>query len=157
MKEKRVSFCQGKGSLAHDNREFLADNVDPLRTPQNITFVRQPIGEAYDQLFKASTERYNTRQKRNDRKVAKKEVTSKKQTKKLRKERDDAVQECDALKAKLSAVSSELAAYKKAEEQKGLFTRDKLKKAQAFISACELNSDYQQFKYNSTARKNVLE
>ena len=69
MKQKRISFGQGKGSLAHNNREFMADNVDPLRTPQNITFVRQPIGEAYDQLFKESTERYNAKQKRNDRKV----------------------------------------------------------------------------------------
>lgn len=51
MKEKRISFGQGKGSLTHNNREFMADNVDPLRTPQNITFVRQPIGEAYEQLF----------------------------------------------------------------------------------------------------------
>lgn len=69
MKEKRISFGQGKGSLTHNNREFMADNVDPLRTPQNITFVRQPIGEAYDQLFAESTERYNAKQKRNDRKV----------------------------------------------------------------------------------------
>ena len=92
---------------------------------------------------------------------------SQKQTKKLRKE-------CDELKAKLSAVFSELAAYKKAEEQKGLFTREKLKnetkrisredelsrelrKAKAFISACGLSSDFQQYKYNSTTRKNVLE
>ncbi len=69
MKKKRISFGQGKGSLTHNNREFMADNVDPLRTPQNITFVRQPIGEAYDQLFAESTERYNAKQKRNDRKV----------------------------------------------------------------------------------------
>ena len=69
MKQKRISFGQGKGSLTHNNREFMADNVDPLRTPQNITFVRQPIGEAYDQLFKESTERYNARQKRNDRMI----------------------------------------------------------------------------------------
>lgn len=69
MKEKRISFGQGKGSLTHNNREFMADNVDPLRTPQNITFVRQPIGEAYDQLFEESTERYNAKQKRNNRKV----------------------------------------------------------------------------------------
>ena len=69
MKEKRISFGQGKGSLTHNNREFVADNVDPLRTPQNITFVRQPIGEAYDQLFAESTARYNAKQKRNDRKV----------------------------------------------------------------------------------------
>ena len=69
MKQKRISFGQGKGSLTHNNREFMTDNVDPLRTPQNITFVRQPIGEAYDQLFAESTERYNAKQKRNDRKV----------------------------------------------------------------------------------------
>lgn len=69
MKEKRISFGQGKGSLTHNNREFIADNVDVFRTPQNITFVCQPIGEAYDLLFKESTERYNVKQKRNDRKV----------------------------------------------------------------------------------------
>ena len=106
--------------------------------------------------------------------LARKEVASQKQTKKLRKERDEAVRERDELKAKLSAVSSELAAYKKAEEQKRLFTREKLKKeaarisredelsrelrkAKAFISACGLSLDFQQYKYNSTTRKNVLE
>lgn len=398
MKQKRISFGQGKGSLTHNNREFVADNVDPLRTPNNITFVCQPIAEAYDLLFKESTERYNARQKRNDRKIgdcyehlfgvkpcnivrtaadkrksfyedvvqigkredsgygtkdfqlvadclkeymegfqtrnpnfyvfnavlhmdeatphlhidyipvghykrgqdtqngiaqalkemgygegkmaiakwraaevevlnkiclehgikplapekargtleveeykeqrrqadalaeqnaqvkaelgekreilkavkektsklaeidsietgktvfggkvtvsqedwqnvtdlARKEVASQKQTKKLRKERDEAVRERDELKAKLSAVSSELASYKKAEEQKGIFTREKLKKetrrisredelsrelrkAKAFISACGLSSDFQQYKYNSTTRKTVLE
>ena len=69
MKEKRISFGQGHGSLAHNNREFMAANVDPLRTPNNITFVCQPIAEAYDLLFKESTVRYNARQKRNDRKI----------------------------------------------------------------------------------------
>ena len=69
MKEKRISFGQGKGSIAHNNRVFVAANVDTLRTPDNITFVCQPIGEAYDQLFKESTERYNARQTRNDRKI----------------------------------------------------------------------------------------
>lgn len=399
MKQKRISFGQGKGSLTHNNREFMADNVDVFRTPDNITFVCQPIGEAYEQLFAESTERYNARQKRNDRMIhgsyyehlfgvtpcntvrtaadkrksfyedvvqigkiedsgygtedfqlvadclkeymegfqdrnpnfyvfnavlhmdeatphlhidyipvghykrgqdvqngiaqalkemgygegkqaiarwraaeievlnviclehgikplapekargtleveeykeqrhqadelaeqnaqvkaelgekremlkavkektaklteidgietgktvfggkvtvsqedwqnitdlARKEVASQKQTKKLRKERDEAVRERDKLKAKLSAVFSELATYKKAEEQKGLFTREKLKKetkrishedelsrklkkAEAFISACGLSSDFQQYKYNSTTRKNVLE
>ena len=399
MKQKRISFGQGKGSLTHNNREFMTDNVDPLRTPQNITFVRQLIGEAYDQLFAESTERYNAKQKRNDRKVhgsyyehlfgvkpcntvrtaadkrksfyedvvqigkmedsgygtedfqlvtdclkeymegfqnrnpnfyvfnavlhmdeatphlhidyipvghykrgqdtqngiaqalkemgfgegkqaiarwraaeievlnkiclehgikplapekargtleipeykeqrrqndklkiqnvrieaelgekreilktvkektaklaeidsietgktvfggkvtvsqedwqnvtdlARKEVASQKQTKKLRKERDEAVQERDKLKKQLAAVSSELATYKKAEEEKGLFTCEKLKKeaarisredelshelrkAKAFISACGLSDDFQQYKYNSTTRKNVLE
>ena len=49
--------------------------------------------------------------------LAKKEVTSLKQTKKLRKERDEAIQERDALRTQLTAVSSELAAYKKAEKK----------------------------------------
>jgi len=69
MKEKRISFGQGKGSLTHNNREFMAANVDPLRTPDNITFVCQPIDEAYHQLFAESTERYNARQTHNDRKI----------------------------------------------------------------------------------------
>ena len=69
MKEKRISFGQGKGSIAHNNREFVADNVDVFRTPNNITFVCQPIAEAYNLLFKESTERYNAKQKRNDRKI----------------------------------------------------------------------------------------
>ncbi len=106
--------------------------------------------------------------------LAKKEVVSQKQTKKLRKERDEAVQERDKLKKQLVAVSSELATYKKDKEQKGLFTREKLKKeaarisredelsrelrkAKTFISACGLSSDFQQYKYNSATRKNVLE
>ena len=69
MKEKRLTFSQGKGSIAHNNREFVANNVDPLRTPNNVTFIAQPIAEAYDQLFKESTERYNAKQTRNDRKI----------------------------------------------------------------------------------------
>lgn len=106
--------------------------------------------------------------------TAKKYVAMVKTTKKLKAEHDTAVQEHDALRTQFAAVSSELAAYKKAEEQKGLFTREKLKKetarisredelscelrrAKAFISACGLNSDYQQFRYNSTSRKNTLE
>ena len=106
--------------------------------------------------------------------LAKKEVASQKQTKKLRQERDEAVRERDELKAKLSAVSSELAAYKKKEEDARYFSRDKmkkeatrinreeelsreLKKAKAFISACGLSSDFQQYKYNSNTKKRTLE
>lgn len=106
--------------------------------------------------------------------TAKKYVAMVKTNKKLKSEHDTAVQERDALKKQLTAVSSELASYKKAEEEKALFTREKmkkeakrvcredelsreLKKAKAFISACGLSADYQQYRYNSTIRKNVLE
>ena len=106
--------------------------------------------------------------------TAKKYVAMVKTNKKLRSEHDTAVQERDKLKEQLSAVSSELAAYKKAEKEKALFTREKLnkeakrisredelsrklKKAEAFISACGLSSDYQQFRYNSTIKSKNLE
>ncbi len=399
MCKKTISMCQGKGSLSHNNREFSAKNIDPSRTADNIVFIQQDLGEAYHRLFDEAVERYNARQKRNDRKIgdyfehlfnrppsksvitgankqknfyedlvqigtkddtgvgtpdaeiakeclreyiegfqernpnfhifnavmhldeatphlhidyipighfgrgldtrnamakaleemgygtganainrwrlsewevlkniclahgieisepkksrgysytveeygehqdeirrlneekeqalserdevraelekvskkkvkldeiegieikesmfgkkvtlakedydklsdtAKKYVAMVKSTKKLKAEHDTAVQERDELKAKLSAVSSELAVYKKKEEDARYFSRDKmkkeanrisreeelsceLKKAKAFISACGLSDDYQQYKYNSTTRKNVLE
>ena len=106
--------------------------------------------------------------------LAKKEVISQKQTKKFCRERDEAIQERNALKARLDAVSSELADYKKKEEDRRHFSRDKLKaeskrisreeelsrelkKVKAFISACGLSSDYQQFRYNSTIKSKNLE
>lgn len=66
---KTISHCQGKGSLTHNNRKFSAKNVDGSRTKDNITFVEQSIADAYDALFGAAVERYNTKQKRSDRKI----------------------------------------------------------------------------------------
>lgn len=68
MKEKRISFCQGKGSLTHNNRDFIAENVDRCRMRDNYTFIRKDIGCVYEHLFAESTKRYNAKQKRNDRK-----------------------------------------------------------------------------------------
>ena len=51
MSEKRLSHCQGKGSLTHNNRKFNAKNVDDTRTKNNIIFTQQPIEEAYERLF----------------------------------------------------------------------------------------------------------
>lgn len=70
MSTKTISMCQGKGSLSHNNRVFSAKNIDPFRTADNIVFVRQELGETYDQLFGEAIERYNARQKRNDRKIS---------------------------------------------------------------------------------------
>ena len=69
MSEKSISMCEGKGSLSHNNREFTAKNIDSSRTPNNIVFVQQELGEAYHQLFDEAVERYNARQKRKDRKI----------------------------------------------------------------------------------------
>lgn len=66
---KTISMCEGKGSLSHNNREFTAKNIDPFRTPDNIIFIQQDLVETYHQLFDEAVERYNARQKRNDRKI----------------------------------------------------------------------------------------
>ena len=69
MKYKRISFGQGKGSITHNNRTFIANNVDKNRIANNVTFIEKPIGEMYEELFGSAVERYNVRQKRNDRKI----------------------------------------------------------------------------------------
>lgn len=66
---KTLSHCQGKGSLSHNNRDFKPKNVDSGRTKNNVTFIKEPIGEAYEKLFGAAVERYNAKQKRSDRKI----------------------------------------------------------------------------------------
>lgn len=69
MISRTISICQGKGSIGHNNRTFHTKNTDPERTKNNIVFVREPIGTAYEKLFAESVERYNAKQKRSDRKI----------------------------------------------------------------------------------------
>ena len=66
---KTISFCQGKGSIAHNNRTFTPKNVDSSKTKENITFVKIPIAEAYENCFSEAVERYNAKQKRADRRI----------------------------------------------------------------------------------------
>ena len=67
---KTISHCQGKGSLTHNKRTFSAANVDVSRTKNNVTFVDQPIDQAYNEIFGAAVERYNAKQKRADRRIS---------------------------------------------------------------------------------------
>lgn len=69
MTSRTISICQGKGSIGHNNRTFHTKNTDPARTKNNIVFVREPIGTAYEKLFAEAVERYNAKQKRSDRKI----------------------------------------------------------------------------------------
>ncbi len=66
---KTVSFCQGKGSLSHNNRTFRPKNVDSSKSCNNITFIKIPIEQAYENCFARAVERYNTKQKRADRRI----------------------------------------------------------------------------------------
>lgn len=62
---KSVSFRKGKGSMAHNNREFITSNVDQSRTPLNIIYKQEPIAEAYEKLFGEEVRRYNEGKKPN--------------------------------------------------------------------------------------------
>ena len=66
---KTISFVKGKGSITHNNRDFIADNVDRDRMAWNEYYVRQPIREAYEQIFGPAVEEYNAKQKRKDRQI----------------------------------------------------------------------------------------
>ena len=68
MTGKTLSFVKGKGSLRHNNRDFIADNVDRNRTPWNRTYVKVPLKEAYEICFGDALREYNEGQTRKDRK-----------------------------------------------------------------------------------------
>ena len=55
--------------MAHNNREFIAPNVDKSRTHENITLVKEDIQTVYHQLFDKALEEYNAKQKRKDRRI----------------------------------------------------------------------------------------
>lgn len=64
---KTISFV--KGSLNHNNREFVTANMDPHRISWNETYVRQSMEDAYGQIFGEALRVYNIKQKRSDRKI----------------------------------------------------------------------------------------
>lgn len=67
--ERTISGMIGKGSVNHNTRAFTAKNVDKERSRNNVEFCHSDIREAYHQLFDGALERYNAKQKRNDRKI----------------------------------------------------------------------------------------
>lgn len=66
---KTISFVKGKGSISHNNRDFIAGNVDRDRMAWNEYYVQQPIKEVYQQIFGPAIAEYNAKQKRKDRQV----------------------------------------------------------------------------------------
>ena len=58
----------GAGSLAHNRRAFVAENVDRERVHLNIKYCDENLKTVYHELFDPAVERYNEG-KRNDRKI----------------------------------------------------------------------------------------
>ena len=65
--KRTISAMVGKGSARHNNRSFIAENVDGSRTRYNISYIDEPLKKVYHELFDEALERYNARQKRKDR------------------------------------------------------------------------------------------
>src|SRR5574344_1930850 len=66
---RTLSFVKGKGSISHNNRDFIANNVDKDRIAWNANYIQQPLKDAYDQLFGDAITAFNAKQKRTDQKI----------------------------------------------------------------------------------------
>ncbi|OSY03721.1 hypothetical protein BTJ48_04991 [Bacillus mycoides] len=67
-----ISFNQShQSSLSHNNRENMHGNpgIDPARLHENIYFVQKDIRSVYKDVFQEAVDKYNEKQKRNDRKI----------------------------------------------------------------------------------------
>ena len=65
--KRTISAMRGKGSLTHNRRDFIAENVDSSRTPLNIEYRNEDIRTVYHELFDGALARYNEKQTRKDR------------------------------------------------------------------------------------------
>lgn len=65
--KRTISAMCGKGSLTHNRRDFIAENVDSSRTPLNIEYCNEDIRAVYHELFDDALARYNEKQTRKDR------------------------------------------------------------------------------------------
>ena len=65
--KRTISAMRGKGSLTHNRRDFIAENVDSSRTPLNIEYYNEDIRAVYHELFDDALARYNEKQTRRDR------------------------------------------------------------------------------------------
>ena len=57
--ERTISMMVGKGSLNHNNRTFIAKNVDRERSKSNKVYMKESIKKVYHALFDEALEAYN--------------------------------------------------------------------------------------------------
>lgn len=59
MTSMTIFVCKGHGSMVHNNRKFVTENVDKKWIQDNITYKAKPIEESYQKLFDEKVKRYN--------------------------------------------------------------------------------------------------
>ena len=141
MMKRTISGMIGAGSLAHNRRDFVAENVNPDRVQLNICYKNENLKEVYKELFDDAVERYNVG-KRKDRQIANyyEKIRQGKQEKlfhevifQIGNREDMAVQELEQKKEYLTAENEGLtsqiadarADIKLLEEEKIQFQKDK--------------------------------
>ena len=75
MKSLSISFTLGKQSKAHsvniehNNRDFLANNIDSKKLNENIKYITEDPEKAYEKLFSDALKEYNEKQKQPCRRI----------------------------------------------------------------------------------------
>ena len=59
-----ISGMIGPGSISHNNRKFIAENVDRSRTEQNVVFCNEDQRQVYHELFDEALAAYNAKKKK---------------------------------------------------------------------------------------------
>lgn len=67
MKAVTLSVRVDAGIIGHNNRTFVARNVNADKISDNIIYVQKDLKEAYKEIFSEALEKYNAKQKRSDR------------------------------------------------------------------------------------------
>ena len=61
--------AEGGANIEHNNRDFIANNVDVHRIFDNLTYVRHDVRDAYEELFGEALKEYNAKQKQPCRRI----------------------------------------------------------------------------------------
>ena len=67
MESISLSVRVDAGCIEHNNRTFIAKNVNAEKIDDNITYVKNDLREMYTELFSEALEKYNEKQTRADR------------------------------------------------------------------------------------------
>lgn len=62
-KKVSISICKGRGSINHNNRVFVTQNVNKDKIKDNIVYKAEPLEQAYEKCFGEELERYNSDKK----------------------------------------------------------------------------------------------
>ena len=59
-----IAGMTGHGHISHNNRNFIATNVDESRTDQNVVFCQEDLKQVYHQVFDEALAAYNAKKKK---------------------------------------------------------------------------------------------